>query len=106
MRVHYDGHHHYETSGLLVAHSDPKLEAEASGWLKKFLQPDQSLSQAASLCLTAWQALTDEKPLAGTEPNKELLRAIAGRTVEAALLDRHSRGTVNYRPLDLAALPA
>lgn len=105
VRVHYDGHHHYETSGILVAHSDAKLEGEAAGWLKKFLQPDHSLSQAASLCLTAWQALTDEKPLAETEPKKELLQAIPGRMVEAALLDRRSRGPVNYRALDLVALP-
>ena len=29
VRVHYDGNHSYETSGTLLAHSDPKREEEA-----------------------------------------------------------------------------
>src|SRR2546425_6355200 len=34
VRVHYDGNHHYETSGVLVAHSDAKREDEAAAWLR------------------------------------------------------------------------
>ena len=64
VRVHFDGHHHYENSGVLVAHVDSKREGEASEWLRKQLKPDQSLTHAAGLCLVAWQALAGEKPFA------------------------------------------
>src|SRR3954451_11000051 len=32
VRVHYDGNHSYEPSGVLVGHSDPKQEQEAANW--------------------------------------------------------------------------
>ena len=38
VRVHYDGNHHYETSGVLVAANDKKREDEASAWLKRNLK--------------------------------------------------------------------
>src|SRR5216684_3257818 len=62
VRVHYDGNHHYETSGLLLAHSDPKKEEEAAGWLRQVLKPSDSLTKVASACLTAWQTLMEDKP--------------------------------------------
>jgi len=101
VRVHFDGHHHYETSGVLVAHVDLKREAEAADWLRKQLQPDQSLTHAAGLCLVAWQALVDEKPFAELTVPGELPKSIAGKTVEAALLDRKMPGPVHYRTLEL-----
>ena len=101
VRVHFDGHHHYETSGVLVAHVDPKREAEAADWLRKQLQPGQSLTHAAGLCLVAWQALVDDKPFAELAVPGDLPKAIAGKTVEAALLDRKMPGPVHYRVLEL-----
>src|SRR6266404_7656436 len=59
VRVHYDGNHHYETSGVLVAHFDPKKEEEAAVWLRQVLKPADSLTKVASACLTAWQTLID-----------------------------------------------
>ena len=104
VRVHYDGNHRYETSGVLVAHSEPKQEEEAVGWLKAHLQPTSSLPQVAGVCLAAWRALADDKPLAGVELPVEPLAAIQGRTVEVALLDRKGRGSVHYRTVDLSGL--
>ena len=101
VRVHYDGNHHYESSGVLVAHSEPKRETEAAEWLRKNLKADDSLTQAASVCLTAWQTLADEKPFVEvTLPAQPLLK-VAGKTVEAALLDRKLPGPVHYRVLEL-----
>lgn len=101
VRVHFDGHHHYEASGVLVAHVDPKRETEAADWLRKQLQPDQSLNHVAGLCLVAWQALVDDKPFADLAVPGDLPKSIAGKTVEAALLDRKMSGPVHYRVLEL-----
>ena len=101
VRVHYDGHHHYETSGVLVAGNDRKKDAEAADWLRKHLKDSDSLNQAASLCLAVWQALGDEKSLADLPPPEKPLVAIPGKTVEAALLDRKTAGPVRYRVLEL-----
>ena len=104
VRVHYDGNHHYETSGVLVAHSEPKQEAEAGAWLRQNLKPSDSLSRVASACLTAWQALMDNKPFADLAMPKEPLLQLDGKMVEAALLDRKVAGPVRYRPLQLEKL--
>ncbi len=102
VRVHYDGHHHYETSGVLVAHSDGKAEDEASDWIKRIITPDSSLTQAANICLTAWQTLVDGKSFADLVPQSPPALSIAGKTVETALLDRKLPGPVHYRVPTLA----
>jgi proteasome alpha subunit len=101
VRVHYDGDHHYETSGVLAAHSEAQSEAEARDWIRSVLQPSDSLLQAAGICLVAWQAMTGKTAFAGlTVPRKPALQ-VPGKIVEAALLDRQAPGPVHYRPLDL-----
>jgi hypothetical protein len=85
-----------------VAHQDSKREAEAAGWLRQHLRPEDPLEQATSLCLTVWKALTEDRPLAETKPPPQPLATIEGKTVEAALLDRELPGSVHYRVLDLA----
>jgi proteasome alpha subunit len=104
VRVHYDGNHHYETSGVLLAHSNPKAEEEAAVWLRQNLKPTDSLAKVASVALTAWQALMEEKPFANLTPPKEPLLQLDGKTVEAALLDRKLPGPVQYRTLQLHKL--
>jgi proteasome alpha subunit len=101
VRLHYDGDHHYETSGVLVAHHEAQPEAEASAWLRKVLQPTDSLERAAAICLAAWQTLTDKKSFEGLTPPAESRMEISGKTLEAALLDRRLPGPVHYRKLDL-----
>ena len=104
VRVHYDGNHSYETSGALLAHSDPKREEEAGTWLRQNIKPSDSLAKVASACLTAWQALMEEKPFADLTVPKEPVLQMNGKTVEAALLDRKSSGPVHYRTLRLNKL--
>ena len=99
VRLHFDGNHLYETKGLVVAFHQPKPEAEAAAWLLDHIGPQDSLAHAASVCLTAWQALMDEKPFAELAVPKEPVRAIAGKSIEAALLDRQRPGPVHYREL-------
>ena len=104
VRVHYDGNHFYESSGVLLAHSNPKQEEEAASWLRQTLKPTDSLARVASACLTAWQALMEEKPFVDLTVPKEPLLQLDGKTVEAALLDRKSSGPVHYRTLQLNKL--
>jgi proteasome alpha subunit len=104
VRLHYDGNHLYETSGVVVAFSDPKREEEAAGWIRQNLQPNSTLKQVASLCLKAWQALMEEKPFADLPAPTQPLTHIDGKTIEAALLDRKLTSRVHYRTVDLASL--
>lgn len=99
VRVHYDGNHHYETSGVLVAGNDRKKETDAAGWLRKQLKPEDSLERATGLCLAVWQAMADEKPIADLVVPDNPVLTIPGKTVEAALLDRKMTGPVHYRSL-------
>jgi proteasome alpha subunit len=101
VRVHYDGNHHYETSGVVVAGNDRKLEEEAAAWLKRHLKAEHSLTRAAGLCLTVWQALSDNKPIADLAVPETPPLSIAGKTVEVALLDRKLPGPVHFRTLEL-----
>jgi hypothetical protein len=85
----------------MVAFHLPKPEADALAWLKARIQPGDALPQVVSLCLAAWQGMMEEKPFAELAPPQEPLLAIAGKTVEAALLDRVRGGPVHYRELQL-----
>lgn len=104
VRVHYDGNHRYEASGILVAHSEPKREEQAADWLRKSLRPEASLAEAASLCLTAWKRLMEDKGFEELAVPTEPVLEIEGRSVEAALLDRALPGPAQYRAVELAKL--
>jgi proteasome alpha subunit len=99
VRLHHDGDHRYETSGVMVAHHDLQAEADAAEWLKKNLSPSDPIERATGLCLAAWQALTDKKPFDGLPAPADFQFKIPGKKVEAALLDRQSSGPVHYRVL-------
>jgi hypothetical protein len=100
VRVHFDGDHHYETSGVLVAHRDPQREREAAEWLRSLLAPSDSLETCLPLCLAAYQALADEKGFANLSRPSPSLTTVPGKVVEAALLDRRRSGPVHYRALN------
>ena len=101
VRVHYDGDHQYDGSGVLVAHNDAQAEAEAADWLRKTLQPADSLSRAAGLCLIAWQALSQRKGFSALAAPAEPRLQVPGKVVEAALLNRHCPEPVHYRTFHL-----
>jgi proteasome alpha subunit len=101
VRLHYDGDHHYESGGVLVAHSDLDAEAQAANWVRQALKQSDSLTRAAGVCLTAWQALMDKKAFADLTVSASPSVQIAGKVTEAALLDRRSPGAVHYRKLEL-----
>jgi proteasome alpha subunit len=103
VRVRYDGNHHYEKSGVVVAANDSKKEEEAANWLRKTLKTRHSLAEATGLCLTLWQAMVGNKPIADLEVPETLPASVPGRTVEAALLDRKLPGPVQYRALEMEA---
>ena len=53
------------------------------------------------MCLAVWQTLSDNKPIADLVVPEKPPLSIAGKTVEASLLDRKLSGPVHYRPLEL-----
>ena len=106
VRVHYDGTHHYETSGVLVAHSDSKREEEAAAWIRKTLTPNTPLAQAAAVCVTAWRTMMAEKPFTDVALEPDLEGSLNGKTLESGLLDRKAKGNVRYRSLTAAQLKA
>ena len=99
VRVHYDGNHTYDTTGVVVAANDSKAEDEAATWLRQNIKPEYSLEHVAAVGLTAWQTLTDGKPFSDITPLEHIPAQSNGRTIEAALLDRKLKGAVHYRPL-------
>ena len=104
VRVHFDGNHHYETSGVLVAHSDSKREEEAAAWIRKSLTPNTPLAQVALICATAWRTMMAEKPFTDLTLDGSLETNVEGKVIEAGLLDRKATGHVHYRGLTAAQL--
>jgi proteasome alpha subunit len=101
VRLHYDGDHTYETSGVLIAHSETQPETDAANWLRKTIQPKDSLSRVAGLCLVAWQALTEKKSFENLVVPADPPTELPGKNIEAALIDRSLSGPVYYRKFDL-----
>lgn len=101
VRVHYDGNHHYETSGVVVAAADRKLETEAAQWLRAHLKDEDSVTRVAGLCLVLWQAMVDGRSVADLQPPESLPTTVAGKIIETALIDRQLPGPVQYRSLAL-----
>ena len=103
-RVGFDGAYRFEDKGVVVVHTNPADEAAAATWLREQLRETTSLAAVRRLALTAWTALTADKPFAppattgeGAEP------ALSdGRVVECALLDRRTQARVRYRLLEPA----
>lgn len=102
VRLNFDGNHRYDTSGIVVVHTDAKREEEAAQWLRKMQQPDDSVERSAALCLAAWKALTEGQPLPESATAAPPDLKLDGRKVEAALLDRALPGHAKFRPLDLS----
>jgi proteasome alpha subunit len=103
VRVHFDGNHKYVSDSIVVAHTDQKTEDEAAAWLREQVKSGDSIGGVASLCLTAWRALVDNKPFSELKPSSEPFEA-NGKVVEAALLDRKLSGPVHYRTIDVSKL--
>jgi len=103
VRVHFDGDHYYETSGVLVAHRDTQAEKEAADWIRKILNRTDTLDRAIATCLAAYGALVEEKGFSNLAPPADTPAQVPGKTLEVALLDRQRSGPVHYRTLDLKA---
>ena len=106
VRVHFDGNHHYEPSGLILAHSDRKAETEALAWMKQVIRPEHTLHEVADLFLTAWHAITHHTSFQGLAVSHAAPLLLEGRHVELALLDRRAPGPVHYRKLDFPNFPS
>jgi proteasome alpha subunit len=104
VRIHFDGNHSYDSSGVVIAYTDPKREEEAVQWLRQTLKPSDPLPQVASACLTAWKALVEGTTFTDLQPPAQPMLSLNGKLVESALLDRRISGHVRYQPVKLANL--
>jgi proteasome alpha subunit len=102
VRLRFDGSPHVGTDGLLVAYWDDEMTRRANVWLAEHLPEDADLGWVATYCLTAWTALAGDGVFEGLEAPANKGFEVAGKTVEAALLDRQADGPAKYRRLDLA----
>jgi proteasome alpha subunit len=97
-RVSFDGTYRFEDKGVVVVHTDATNEAAAATWLREQLHDGLGVGAVRQLALTAWKALTTDKPFvppaAGEGPS---LAELDGRVIECALLDRRSQARVRYR---------
>lgn len=98
-RFSYDGTHRLEKGGVAVAHVAREREQPAADWIRSHLGASAPLEEAMRAALAAWQALSSES---GALPERvpPAPPDIAGRTVEAALLERKGTGRARYRTLD------
>ncbi len=107
-RVNFDGTYRFEDKGVVVVHTDHADETAAATWLREQLTDDMGVGAVRQLALTAWRALTADKPF--TPPTTEgagekaAPTDLGGRVIECALLDRRSSARVRYRGLEPAEL--
>lgn len=106
-RVSFDGTYRFEDQGVVVVHTDPNNEQAAASWLREQLNDSMSIGAVRRLALTAWGALTSDKPFSPPAADTDGLAMPArfeGRVIECALLDRRSTARVRYRTLETAEL--
>ena len=104
-RVGFDGTYRFDTSGVVVVHTQASDEAVATAWLREQLKESLTVEDVRRLALAAWRALTAGKAFQPPAPggSDEIPPALAeGRVVESALLERNITARVRYRPLDPA----
>lgn len=99
-RVHFDGNHRYESTGVCVAHGNHQQELEAASWIRSKLKREDSLARTTTICLTAWKALIENESFENLKVPARHVASIDGKVLEAALLDRHAPAPVHYRPLN------
>lgn len=99
VRLRFDGNHEYSTSGIAVACPVGETESIVTEWLREVINKDDKLGDVISLCLIAWKALNEDNLNDGLKVPKKKVLNIPGKTVEAVLLDRKSKGNVHYRSL-------
>ncbi len=104
VRLCFDGNHEYSTTGIVVAGPIWGTEAIVAEWLRETINKEDNLGRVISLCLTAWNALIEDNLNVGLIAPKKKILQVPGKTIEAVLLKRESKGNGCYQPLDVAKL--
>ncbi len=109
LRLHFDGAFQFQAGGVMVAASQPELEAPAQAWLGRALDGKTDRREVADLLLQAWWCLKENKPFGEVMPNEAerqagWRKATQGRVVELGWLARKSVRTARYETLSLAQI--
>lgn len=104
VQVNFDGGFQIQHGGAMVATPKSELAKTVVEWLKKNIDQKMSSERASLVLLIAWDALVRGEPLPeSVDVNVKLPDALhahlAGKVVEAALLERKSNSAVRYSPL-------
>jgi len=103
-RVSYDGTARFLTGGIAVVHTSSIDEAAALEWLASELTPTLSLKEVAGRMMAAWRSLVGGSPFVHPTVETSQILEVSGRTVEVAILSRHSRTRATYKPWTVEAL--
>ena len=106
LRLRFDGGFQFQSSGILVAGSQPEAEAAAQAWLVRAAEGRTDRGQVADLLLQAWWCLTENKPFGEGMPAESERQAgwrttTRDRVVEIAWLARNSTRLARYEALTL-----
>lgn len=104
-RVGFDGTYRFDTTGVVVVHTQVSDEAAATAWLREQLKEGLSVDDVRRLALAAWRALTAGQafqPPTASGSDQAPPPLADGRVVESALLERNTTARVRYRPLEPA----
>jgi proteasome alpha subunit len=109
LRLHFDGAFQFQAGGVMVAASQPELEAAAQTWLGQTLAQKTDRREVTDLLLQAWWCLKENKSFGESMPNEAERQAgwraaTHGRVVELGWLARKSPRAARYEALSLSQI--
>src|SRR5580692_10153638 len=107
LRLHFDGAFQFQNGGVMIAASQPEVEAEAKAWLTKAVAENPERKAVADLMLQVWWCVRENKPWGEAMPKESERQegwrtATAGRVVELGWLARKTPRLAQYETLTLA----
>lgn len=108
-RLHFDGTFQMQSSGVVVAASQPEAEAMALKWLKEAMAGKTNRTEAAEILLQAWWCVIENKFLTDPIPDEAQRKAgwreaVKGKVIELGWLARAGARAARYQTLTLTDL--
>jgi len=108
-RLHFDGAFRTQTGGVMMAASNPEIEAAGQKWLNDAIQNRTSRAEAADVLLQAWAWQAAGKSSAEPMPDEAgrqagWRQAVTGKVVEIGWLARQGARPARYHTQTLSEL--
>jgi proteasome alpha subunit len=109
LRLHFDGGFQFQTKGVIVAASQPDLEAAAQKWLSDAIVGKKNRTEVVDLLLQAWWTLMENKPFTDAQPPEAERQsgwrnALQDKVVEIGWLAREGSRRARFEMLTLKQL--